>query len=302
MRALLIPLVLAHLGGGARPPAEQWELAPAIVLPLALAAVLYGRGVRTLWRGGPSRRGRGVRRWEVGAFAAGWAVLALALVSPLHEASEHLFFAHMIQHELLMAVGAPLVVLGRPLVPMLWALPPRARVAAGRLTRRPWWRRTWRALAEPWHAWLLHGAAIWAWHAPRLFQATLTSDAVHAAQHAFFVGTGLLFWWALVHGRRHGMSEGSAVLYLFTTAVSTGALGALLTFSRTLWYPIYATAGAGWGLTPMEDQQLAGLIMWIPATIPYLVGALALLAQALRRSEWRVAREQAALFGTEGAR
>lgn len=296
MRALLIALMLAHIGGESRSLWTAWKLAPGIVVPLVLSAVLYVRGTRVLWRAGP---GRGVRQWEAAAFAAGWLVTALALVSPLHEASEHLFYVHMIQHELLMAVGAPLLVLGRPLVPMLWGLPRRARIAAGGVTRRRWWRRGWGALAEPWHAWLLHGAAIWVWHAPRLFQATLTSESVHAAQHAFFVGTGLLFWWALVHARRRGMTEGAGVLYLFTTALHTGALGALLTFSRTLWYPAYAAAGAGWGLSPLEDQQLAGLIMWIPASLPYLAGALALLARALQRSELRVARREAAALGAE---
>lgn len=279
---------------------REWELAPGIVLPLAASAALYARGTWTLWRGG--HRGRGVRAWEATAFAVGWLVLALALVSPLHEESEHLFAAHMIQHELLMVVGAPLVVLGRPVVPMLWALPPAPRAWCGRVSLRRWWRTTWRQLTEPWHAWLLHGAAIWAWHAPRLFQRTLTSDAVHAAQHASFVASALLFWWTLVHARRRGMTDGAAVLYLFTTAVHTGALGALLTFSRTLWYPAYASAGGGWGLTPLEDQQLAGLIMWIPATASYMIAALALLARTLRRSERRVAHGQATMLGIEVVR
>lgn len=278
----------------------EWELAPGIVVPLVVSAALYARGTWVLWR--DDHPSRGIRRWEAASFALGWVVLAAALVSPLHEESERLFAAHMIQHELLMVVGAPLVVLGRPVVAMLWALPPRLRVSCGALSRRTWWRAAWRQLTEPWHAWLLHGAAIWAWHAPRLFQQTLTSDAVHAAQHASFVGSALLFWWTLVHARRRGMSEGMAVLYLFTTAVHTGALGALLVFSRTLWYPAYASAGGGWGLSPLEDQQLAGLIMWIPATVSYMIAALALLARALRRSEWRVARRQAATLGVEVVR
>ena len=318
--------------------AAAWELAPGIVAPLLASGALYARGTWVLWRGAPrdgargggargggarddracdhgaagggahdggargARRRRGIRPWEAVAFATGWFVLALALVSPLHEESERLFAAHMIQHELLMVVGAPLVVLGRPVVAMLWALPPRARRWCGRVARRGAWRGAWRHLTEPWHAWLLHGAAIWLWHAPRLFQATLTSDAVHAAQHASFVGSALLFWWTLIHARRRGMSDATAVLYLFTTAVHTGALGALLTFSRTLWYPAYASAGGGWGLTPLEDQQLAGLIMWIPAAVSYMIAALALLARALRRSEWRVASGQAATVGLEVVR
>lgn len=277
----------------------EWELAPTIVAPLVVAGALYAAGAGRLWRA--TRIGRGVSGWQAISFGAGWVVLALALVSPLHEASERSFAAHMIQHELLMVVAAPLLVLGRPVVAMLWALPPRLRASCGRLSRRRGWRAGWRQLTEPWHAWVLHGAAIWVWHAPRLFQQTLTSDAVHAAQHASFIGSALLFWWTLIHARRRGMTDGVAVLYLFTTAVHTGALGALLTFSRTLWYPAYATTGGMWGLGPLEDQQLAGLIMWIPATASYMIAGLLLLARALRRSEWRVSRAQAAA-GLEVAR
>jgi len=135
---------------------------------------------------------------------------------------------------------------------------------------------------------------------PRLFEMTLESSVVHALQHASFLLTALLFWWALLHGR-HGRDAGpraagygAAVFYLFTTAVHTSALGALLTFSPTLWYPAYGSSAATWGFTPLEDQQLAGLMMWIPGSVGYLIAALALLAAALRAAELRsVQRERA---------
>jgi len=140
-------------------------------------------------------------------------------------------------------------------------------------------------------AWILHAAAIWIWHAPPLFQATLHSETVHTAQHLSFLFTGLLFWWALLRGTENRRGRVAGVLYLFTTALHTNLLGALLTFSRRVWYPIYGASTAPWGLTPLEDQQLAGLIMWIPAGIAYLVAALALIARVLRepsepRSRW----------------
>jgi cytochrome c2 len=134
------------------------------------------------------------------------------------------------------------------------------------------------------------------WHAPPLYDATLTSEWVHAAQHATFLGTALLFWWSLIHGRTRRAGHGVAVIYVFFTAVHTTVLGALLATSASPWYSAYSAAGTrAWGLSPLDDQQLGGLIMWIPATIAYLVAALALFASWLRESEVRVlTRENAA--------
>jgi putative membrane protein len=285
--------MLALHGGSA--PLEhllgEWELAPSIVLPLAASAALYTLGVRRLWVHGV---GRGVRRWEAGCFAAGWLVLALSLVSPIHALSEQLFSAHMVQHELIMVVATPLMVLGRPLVPMLWAFSPRARQALGDASRSSAWRAAWALIAAPASAWLIHAVVLWGWHLPVFFQATLTSEWVHALQHTSFVAASLLFWWSLLRGARSHRSQGAAVLYLFTTLVHTGALGALLTFSPHAWYPAYASRTAAWGLTVLEDQQLAGLIMWVPASVTYMVAGLALFASWMRASELRVAAYQAA--------
>jgi cytochrome c oxidase assembly factor CtaG len=263
---------------------------------LLLSAFLYGRGLRLLW---DEHVGRGIRVWEAACFAVGWLVTVLALLSPLHAISEQLFVAHMVQHELLMAVAAPLLVVGRPLVPMLWALPSPARRRAGRVTRHRGWRAVWRFITLPLVAFLLHGAAIWIWHIPSLFQATLESPVVHALQHLCFFGTALLFWWTIIHahapgGRARAASFGTAVLLLFGTALHSGALGALLTFSRAVWYPAYGSAAESWGLTPMDDQQLAGLVMWIPATFAYLVAALFLFTSWLRASEERVHEQELA--------
>jgi putative membrane protein len=159
-------------------------------------------------------------------------------------------------------------------------------------------------LTAPFNAWLLHGAALWIWHLPAAYQAAVASETVHALQHASFLGTALLFWYALVHGREGRMGYGASVFYLFATAMHSGGLGALLTLGRRAWYPVYGAATAAWGLTPLEDQQLAGLIMWIPAGASYLVAGLLLLAAWMRESERKTARwEDRALLGPtqEGA-
>lgn len=268
-----------------------WGRDPLVIAGLALTAWLYWRGLRRVWRES-SERGRARRKKEALAFACGWLALFVALVSPLHPWGEVLFSAHMTQHEVLMLVAAPLLVLGRPLVPFLWALPVGLRRQAGEVGKKRQVRAVWRAMTNPLAAWAIHAVALWVWHAPALFDATLRSDFVHTLQHLSFLGSALLFWWALIHGRRGLMGYGAAVLYMFTTSVHSGVLGALITFGRSVWYPAYAQTTASWGLTPLEDQQLGGLIMWIPAGLVYIFAGLALFAGWLRESETRVLKRE----------
>jgi putative membrane protein len=269
-----------------------WGLDPLVVAALALSGWLYLRGVRRLWRGAGS--GCGIRRWEASSYAAGWLTLFVALVSPLHPLGEVLFSAHMTQHELMMLVAAPLVVLGRPVVAFLWALPVARARQVGGWGRVPWFQRAWRALTNPLAAWAIHAVTLWVWHVPALFQATLRSDLVHTLQHVFFLGSALLFWWALVHGPQGVMGYGAGVLYLFTTSVHSGVLGALITFAHKVLYPAYKETTQSWGLTALEDQQLGGLIMWVPAGLVYIVAGLALYAGWMRESERRVLKREAA--------
>jgi putative membrane protein len=252
-----------------------WSLDPAIVVPLVLSAILSAVGARTA---------RGVTRGQLACFWTGWAALALSLVSPLHPLGEVLFSAHMAQHESLMLVAAPLLVLSRPLVPALWALPIRWRKALGHWSQRRGVQRVWRGMTRPFAAWWIHAAALWVWHAPPLFQATLRSDWIHSAQHISFLGSALLFWWSLFYAQGRS-AYGASVMYIFTTAIHTSILGALLTFSSTVWYPAYVHGTQAWGLTPLEDQQIGGLIMWVPAGIVYLAAGLGTFALWLRESD-----------------
>ena len=265
-----------------------WSLEPLVVAGLVLTGYLYLRGIGALW--GSAGRGHGVRRWEVALFGAGWALLLLALLSPLHRLGETLFSAHMAQHELLMAAAAPLLVLGRPIVAWLWAIPMSWRKTIGGWAAAGPVQAGWEVLSTPLVAWSLHAVAIWMWHVPVLYQKSLARDAVHSIQHLSFLGTGLLFWWALLSGREGRLGRPAAVLYLFTTSLHTTLLGALLAFSSTVWYPIYQSRTAPWGMTPLEDQQLAGLIMWVPAGLAYLLAALAVTASWLEDRNPRIAR------------
>jgi putative membrane protein len=257
-----------------------WSSEPGVVVLLLVSGCLYAHGLAALWRA--AGKGHGIRCWEAAAFAGGWLSLAAALISPLHRLGGALFSAHMAQHELLMVIAAPLLVLGRPIVPFLWAVPLNWRRAAGVWAATRPVTATWKWVTLPVVAWALHAAAIWVWHAPGLYQATLSSETVHTLQHVSFLGSALLFWWALLYGREGRLARPAAVIYLFTTAVHTSLLGALLTFSTRLWYPLYDSGTLAWGLTPLEDQQLAGLVMWVPAGVSYLIASLALAATWLR--------------------
>ncbi len=247
-------------------------------VPIVLAALLYVFGLRKLTRAAVAH-GRSARRRRAIGFGVGWLTLVVALLSPMHALAEALFSMHMVQHEILMVVAAPVLVLSRPLVPMLWALPAPWRRRAGRALQSRSVRTAWKALSSIPIAWMLHAVAIWIWHLPMLYDQTLTSSAAHAAQHASFFATAVLFWWSITRGRA---ARALSVLALFTTAVHTGALGALIALSPTPWYPRYGETSGAWGLTALEDQQLAGLIMWMPATIAYVAGALWLASRWLR--------------------
>jgi cytochrome c oxidase assembly factor CtaG len=282
--------------------ARTWAVEPYVYLGLALSAWLYIAGLRKMWR---DNRGAGVKTWEACCYAGGWLALVVALVSPLHPWGRVLFSAHMTQHEILMLVAAPLLVLGRPILVWLKALPAQWATVLGQWAHTVGWLKFWRAISNPFAAWLIHAAALWMWHVPVLFQATIDNDLVHTLQHSSFLGSALLFWWAVMHGRERASMFGMAVLYMFTTALHSGLLGVLITFADTLVYPAYRNTTQSWGLTPLEDQQLGGLIMWIPAGIVYIIAGLAFMAGWLRESERRVLRaeaQQAAAVAAAAAR
>jgi putative membrane protein len=223
----------------------------------------------------------------------------IALVSPLDVLSDILFSAHMTQHELLMVIAAPLMVLGRPLVVMLWAFRARERQRLTGWTRTPAVVRMWHGATGPVTVWVLHALALWVWHVPVLYEAAVRNDAVHIVQHLSFFGTAALFWWAIVHGRYGRIGYGVAVLFVFTTALHSGALGALFTFGSQVIYPLYADRTSAFGVSPLDDQQLAGLIMWIPFSLTFLIVGLALFAAWLGESDRRLGFARASFSGGE---
>jgi cytochrome c oxidase assembly factor CtaG len=188
---------------------------------------------------------------------------------------------------LLMIGAAPLMVAGLPMVALLFALPRPARQALIRWAHTRWVMAGWSLLTAPSVVWLLHAVALWVWHIPALYNAALESESLHAAEHASFFVTAALFWWGIAGGRYGRLGYGAAVVYVFATALHSGLLGAALTIAPRPWYAAYASTTSAWGLTPLEDQQLAGLIMWVPAGLVFTAVGLLFFAVWLRGSEQR---------------
>jgi putative membrane protein len=255
-----------------------WHLDACCVAAVLLVPLAYTAGLLRLWHRAGVGRGAGVG--DVALFTAGWLAVAVSVLSPLHALGTRIFAVHMVEHEILMIVAAPLLVLARPMPVLLWALPQRSRQRVpGLLRAGP--ARLWQLLVDPVVATTLHAAALWLWHMPGLFEAALADEGVHAAQHIAFLGTGVLFWWSVLSPQARRDSPGPAALALFVTATQTGLLGSLMTVSRGLWYPLAADPFALCGLTRLEDQQLAGLVMWVPASLVYLGALLWLLGRWL---------------------
>lgn len=244
-----------------------WNGDPLILLCLAAGAVVLLR-----WYAGTGSHE--MDRWKRRDFGLGILAAGVALVSPLNALSGSLASAHMVQHLLLTIVAAPLLIVGAPAIPDSLSSRMPLRRHAGPFFAR--------ATTSPvaWAA--LHAVAIWFWHARGAYDAALRNHVLHGVEHLVFFGTALISWSAVLRTGRVGPDgSGLRMLVLFGLSVQSALLGALLTFASTPWYPSYRTTTAAWGLTPLADQQLAGVIMWVPAGSVYLFAALTVLSKML---------------------
>jgi putative membrane protein len=267
-----------------------WTFDPLALGVIATSTTIYTRGLTLLWRA--AGVGSGIRRAEASAFYFGQASLLIALVSPLDRLSDLLFSAHMTQHEILLVVAPPLIVLGRPVVALAWAFGREKRASIMRALTARWMSGLWRVVSAPLVILLIHGLVLWLWHIPVLFEAALNNEGIHAVQHASFFLTAVVFWWGIARGRYGRGGYGLACAFVFATAMHTSVLGALLTVASRLWYPLYSTRGAPWAVDVLADQQLAGLIMWVPAGVLLSLLALGLFAAWLGEAGRRVQRAE----------
>jgi putative membrane protein len=278
--ALAAPAASAHSAGHHGPPtlAAAWSLSPWLLLPLAVLVMLYVSGLARLWQ--RAGRGRGIAPREAMAFASGVLVLLLATTWPLDALGEWSLGAHMAQHMLLLAVVPPLLLAGRPFAAAAHALPPRWAIRLHSVTSRAM-AAAGRALVP---ASVTHGLVMWCWHLPAATEVALANDFVHWLMHASFLAAGLWFWAALWQRiRAPDTGAGAGVLALVAVMMQMGFLGALLTFSNRPLYPVYVLRAPQFGLDPLVDQQIAGLVMWVPSCVPYLVGALWLVWHGFAR-------------------
>jgi putative membrane protein len=247
---------------------RAWNADPVLLLALPLLGWLYVRGLGRLRRRAVPQN---LATWRGAAFGTALVVLIGALLSPLDALSDELASAHMVQHMLLMNVAAPLAVLGASSPILLWSLPLETRRIVGRVLRRiEAWPAGLALLRQPIAVWLIHATVLWVWHWPAFYEAALRSRLVHDLQHLSFFAAAYLFWRVVLDPvSRWRISRGSGVLYLFSTSLHASMLGAFMALSPRLWYSGYSETTPRWGLTPLEDQQLAGLIMWLPACTIY---------------------------------
>jgi putative membrane protein len=255
----------------------------ALTLVLLASGALYARGVARLWR--KAGMGRGICIVDAGRFALGMGVLATALLSPIDALAERSFAVHMVEHEMLMVLAAPLLVLARPLEAWVWGLPDTVRRECAALVAAPVFRRARGALSRPVSATCVHALALWVWHVPGLFAAAQANLLLHVVQHACFFGSALVFWWAMFGGAVR-IAAPVSLACLFATMLHTSVLGALLTFAPAPRFVTFADADL-FGLPPLEDQQLGGLIMWVPGGIAYVVVALVVVGAWLAEPRLR---------------
>ena len=264
---------------------SSWELRPdvlAVILPLGALYVLGWRCLRA-----QSVNRKLATHGRLIAYLSGLGFVALALMSPIDRLGSELFFMHMTQHMLLMMFAAPLLLLANPFPFIVWALPPRLRVpVAGLFSRDSWARRGLATVTRPDVTWLTYVVVVTAWHDANLYNAALRYDWVHNLQHISFFTVSALYWWPIIgpapHVRRSFVAWGKLV-YLIGSVPPNMLLGISIAFASNVIYTYYETVPRIWSFSVMQDQQLAGAIMWIQGSEMFILAALVVLARLFGR-------------------
>ncbi len=277
---------LAHAVGHPITHELEWSFEPWVLVSLCAAIFLYTAGTYRI----RSEVGaeRVLDRWHSVTFALGVLVVFIALCSPIDTVGEQLFSVHMVQHLLLMLAAAPLLVWSRPAIAFVWAFSPAWRKRIGRFWTGAGLGGAFTVLMRPLTVWVLFVGSFVFWHLPGPYSWAFHNEFVHAIEHASFFLTSLAFWTLVLEpsGRRR-LGYASALLYVTVTALLSGLPGALMILSPRALYPDHAAGVAAWGLTLIEDQQLAGLIMWIPAGAIYIAAAVWLFVRMMQDTESR---------------
>ena len=294
--------VLAH--GGVVPPAPtvdaflfDWGFDPLVWLPAITALLLWRAGVRRVDRLHPDAR---VQRRRTVSFVAGVAVIMVALDSGIARYDTTLFSVHMVQHMLLTLVAPPL---------LLWAGPITLLLRAASHEVRMRWilpvlhARAVRALAFPVVSWVLFASVMWGTHFSPLFDLSLENPAVHILEHALFLAVALLFWWPIAGSdpAPWRMPPVAKVLYAFLQMPQNTFLAVAVYMATTPLYPHYVTTVRSWGPTPLEDQALAGGLMWVGGDFAFLIAVILLVRVWMNDEERRTIGEDRKIEGERAA-
>ena len=292
MRRLLAPMVIGLslfvparvLAHGAEAPAPsfpsvllEWRFDPTALVLLVLVATLYLWAVRRVDEAHPRNPQPAHRTW---LFIAGLATIGVALVSPIEAYEGQLFSVHMAQHMLLELVAAPLLLAGAPITLTLRVSSPRVRRGLLAVLQS----RIVHLISFPVIAWVLFAAVNWGWHFSTLYDQALENDLLHYFQHATFLGAALLFWWPVIGADPSPwrLPHPMRLFYLFLAMPQNSFLGVALLQTTSVLYPHYVTNGRTWGPSPLEDQHLGGVFMWVFGDMAFLAGMAIVVALWVR--------------------
>jgi len=265
---------------------RAWDLRPEVLLTLLLAGSLFVLG---WWRLRQVPGPRFAEGWRLVAYLSGLGLLGLALLSPIDTLASYLLSMHMVQHLLLVMLVPVFLLIANPLPFTLWGMPATLRHQLGDLLRRgAWLRRALTALTSPGVVWIALVVVLVGWHDPRAYDAALRSDFVHNLEHLSFFAVAMLFWWHVTGAgpRLHAStSTGMQIALLLITVPVTMGIGIVIALSTRPIYLNYLTVPRVLGLSVMEDQRLAGAIMWIPGSMMLILAALVLIARAINVEE-----------------
>ncbi len=261
-------------------PEFRWpEFSTSVTLALLAVSILYLRGSRRLPKISPD----GASPWRVAAFFAGIFVVWIASASPLAELDHQMLTFHMVQHLLLMTLAAPLLLLGQPGQYLANSVPESFILRLGRLRTNRFVQRSGRILTRPAFCFLTGTAVLTVWHVPAVFDLAMRSRTLHAIELASFLAAGLLFWLPVI--RFGSINSGTAQwwmpLYLFLATLPCDALSAFLAFCDRVIYPCYTHSMGHLHMSPLQDQQCAGSLMWVCVTFAYLTPAVIVTAALL---------------------
>jgi cytochrome c oxidase assembly factor CtaG/ferredoxin len=258
----------------------SWAIPAGPTVVILLSFFLYLRGWIALQFRVPAR----FPVWRLGSFAAGLGTLYLALASPLDAFGGLLLQVHMIQHLLLIMVAPPLILAGAPYLPILSGLPRAfAREVIGPFLIWPPLKQIGNLVLNPVFCWVAFTSSNVLWHVPVFYELALNSPAWHQVEHLCFLTTGLLFWWHILlpWPSREAWPRWAMIPYLILADLQNTGLAAFLTFCDRVLYPTYHNAPRLWGSNPLDDQVIAGTIMWVPGSIIFLVPAAIIAIQFL---------------------